>query len=119
MLSRCLVIASMYWAASCHASACPGGRHTAIGHRLPAASVIDRPQAFQECPDDTMTFARNLPIVSPDLPGQESFHDAGKAVARLRVLYDGATRFLCDHFIEALKSGEPEEVPGLLPRGAP
>jgi len=54
-----------------------------------------------------MTFARNLPIVSPDLPGQESFHDAGKAVARLRVLYDGATRFLCDHFIEALKSGEP------------
>jgi len=54
-----------------------------------------------------MTYARNLPIVSPDLPGQDTFRDAAEAVERLKALYDGATSFLCDHFIEALTSGAP------------
>ncbi|MDJ1008530.1 MAG: AMP nucleosidase [Paracoccaceae bacterium] len=54
-----------------------------------------------------MTFARNLPIVSPDLPGPETFRDAELAVACLRRLYDGATEFLCEHFVAALKSGDP------------
>jgi AMP nucleosidase len=51
--------------------------------------------------------ARNLPLSSPDLPGPESFDDAGKAVARLVALYQGATRFLSEEFSRVVRSGQP------------
>jgi len=44
-------------------------------------------------------------IRTPDIPAAEQFSDAGQAVARLELLYDIATRFLCEHFAETLQSG--------------
>src|SRR6056297_3491284 len=42
------------------------------------------------------------PILPPDLPGPEAFTDARAAVDRLCLLYDRATRHLCDAFVRAL-----------------
>ncbi len=53
-----------------------------------------------------MTYARNLPVVSPDLPQHEAFRDATQAVQRLQLLFDGAADFLCDRFVEVLESGD-------------
>jgi AMP nucleosidase len=47
------------------------------------------------------------PILPPDLPGPEAFTDARAAVDRLCLLYDGATRHLCDAFARALKGDVP------------
>ena len=53
-----------------------------------------------------MTFARNLPVVTPDMPDPAAFRDAGAAVERLKLLFDGATSFLCARFVEVLASGD-------------
>jgi AMP nucleosidase len=49
----------------------------------------------------------NAPILPSDLPGPEAFTDARAAVDRLCLLYDGATRHLCDAFARALKGDIP------------
>ena len=46
-------------------------------------------------------------LLIPDLPGHEAFDDPAAAVARLEQLYDGATRFLADHFSAAVNRGRP------------
>ncbi len=48
----------------------------------------------------------NLPIVSPDMPGPESFSDPVAAVDRLIALYETATRFLCEQFSKTVVGGE-------------
>ncbi len=53
-----------------------------------------------------MTYARNLPVVSPDLPDHGSFRDASAAVDRLKLLFDGAANFLCQHFVDVLRNGD-------------
>lgn len=53
-----------------------------------------------------MTYARNLPIVTPDAPEAAAFRDAVKAVERLIELYDQASDFLCGHFEAVLGSGD-------------
>ena len=53
-----------------------------------------------------MTAARKLQ--TPDVPGDEGFETAEAAVERLKLLYDTASRFLCDRFAEAMRSGKPE-----------
>ncbi len=47
-------------------------------------------------------------ILSPPLPEPETFTDASAAVERLILLYETATRFLCDHFAQALQHGAPQ-----------
>ncbi|WP_305968778.1 MULTISPECIES: AMP nucleosidase [unclassified Mameliella] len=51
--------------------------------------------------------AQNLEIVTPDVPGQESFDDADRAVERLCELYDAAAVFLRDGFLKAMTDGHP------------
>ncbi|THD85484.1 AMP nucleosidase [Aliigemmobacter aestuarii] len=46
-------------------------------------------------------------LIVPDMPGHEAFDDPAAAVARLEQLYDGATRFLADHFSRAVTGGRP------------
>jgi len=46
-------------------------------------------------------------VITPDLPGPESFTDPKAAVAQLGLLYDGATRFLCEHFAQTMQTGHP------------
>ncbi len=46
-------------------------------------------------------------ILTPNVPPPELFQDAAKAVARLEELYTQATKFLCDHFVEAIAHGAP------------
>ncbi|MFN3145121.1 MAG: AMP nucleosidase [Paracoccaceae bacterium] len=49
----------------------------------------------------------NGPIETPDLPAAELFTDAAAATARLIELYNDATRFLHDRFMDTLKTGRP------------
>ncbi|MEL7461663.1 MAG: AMP nucleosidase [Pseudomonadota bacterium] len=56
-----------------------------------------------------MTYARNLPVVTPDAPDHEAFSDAAAAVKRLIALFEGATGFLCDRFVEVLSSGNQNQ----------
>ncbi len=49
---------------------------------------------------------KNLPIESPTGPKDEQFEDANAAVARLQELYNMAVEFLCDRFLNTLKTGE-------------
>ncbi|NSX56681.1 MULTISPECIES: AMP nucleosidase [Rhodobacterales] len=49
----------------------------------------------------------NLPVVTPDCPGPEIFHDANKAADRLIELYQISTRFLCDRFTESVGGSKP------------
>ncbi|MGP6088126.1 AMP nucleosidase [Antarctobacter jejuensis] len=51
--------------------------------------------------------AENLDIVTPDVPGPESFDDAAAAVERLKLLYDTAAVFLRDSFLKAMAEGHP------------
>ncbi len=48
-----------------------------------------------------------LEIETPKVPAPEPFTDAAKAVAHLIRLYDIATNFLRDRFVEALRHGRP------------
>ncbi|WP_417206383.1 AMP nucleosidase [Antarctobacter sp.] len=52
--------------------------------------------------------AENLEIVTPEVPGEESFDDAGAAVDRLIDLYDTAATFLRDAFLSAMSKGHPD-----------
>ena len=47
-------------------------------------------------------------LETPAAPPPESFTDAAEAVARLEQLYTEATRFLCDRFLEVMRSGAPD-----------
>lgn len=47
-------------------------------------------------------------ILTPDSPSAEAFHDAAAAVDRLTELYQQATRFLHDHFAQAMATSPPE-----------
>lgn len=49
----------------------------------------------------------DLPVMSPDQPEPEFFTDPKAAVARLVLLYEGATGFLCDHFSDTMQTGHP------------
>ncbi|MBD3676982.1 MAG: AMP nucleosidase, partial [Rhodobacteraceae bacterium] len=49
----------------------------------------------------------DLPILTPPARAAEAFTDAGKAVDRLIELYDEATKFLGDHFGEAVTGPKP------------
>jgi AMP nucleosidase len=49
----------------------------------------------------------DLQVMLPDQPGPQTFTDPKAAVARLILLYQGATRFLCDHFAQTMQSGHP------------
>lgn len=49
----------------------------------------------------------DLQVRSPDLPGPDAFTDPKMAVARLVELYEGATRFLCEHFADTMQKGHP------------
>lgn len=51
--------------------------------------------------------AENLEIITPEVPGEESFDDSGAAVARLIELYDTAAVFLRDAFLQAMTTGHP------------
>ncbi|WP_425040375.1 AMP nucleosidase [Primorskyibacter sp. S187A] len=51
--------------------------------------------------------APRMAVQTPELAPEEFFTDPAAAVARLCELYDGATRFLCDHFQKALRDGAP------------
>ena len=51
---------------------------------------------------------QNLPIATPDVPAATFFENAEAAVDRLEELYSAATRFLCDHFVEALGGTMPK-----------
>ena len=51
---------------------------------------------------------KTLKIETPPLPAAEAFTDPEAALARLREIYDGASRFLCEKFTETLKGGVPE-----------
>lgn len=46
-------------------------------------------------------------VHSPELPEEEAFDTAEAAVARLKELYLGASRFLCDQFLEVMQDGRP------------
>jgi AMP nucleosidase len=48
-----------------------------------------------------------LPLVTPDQPRAEAFHDAAAAVERLQALYLGATTFLRERFTDTLRTGRP------------
>ncbi len=48
-------------------------------------------------------------VLSPDLPEDEVFDSAEAAVARLQMLYEAASRFLCDQFSEVMSSGRPPQ----------
>ena len=50
----------------------------------------------------------SLPVVTPDVPAAESFTDPAAAVARLKELYQTASKFLCEHFVEALSGAVPQ-----------
>ena len=50
----------------------------------------------------------DLQVMSPDQPGPEFFTDPKAAVARLVLLYEGATGFLCEHFAQTMQSGHPD-----------
>jgi AMP nucleosidase len=52
-------------------------------------------------------YQNDMQVITPDLPGPESFTDPKAAVAHLRLLYEGATRFLCDRFAQTMQSGHP------------
>lgn len=45
----------------------------------------------------------------PELPDDASFDTAEAAVQRLKELYAGASRFLCDQFIGVMEKGRPEK----------
>lgn len=45
-------------------------------------------------------------IITPDLPGPETFLNAAAAVDRLEELYQISTRFLCDKFQKTLEGGD-------------
>ena len=47
-------------------------------------------------------------VHTPNLPDEGSFETAEGAVGRLKELYQGASSFLCDQFIEVMQSGRPE-----------
>jgi AMP nucleosidase len=47
-------------------------------------------------------------LQTPEVPKDEAFGTAEEAVARLKLLYETASRFLCDRFAEAMRSGRPE-----------
>ncbi|HMO08889.1 MAG TPA: AMP nucleosidase [Paracoccaceae bacterium] len=47
------------------------------------------------------------PILTPDLPGAESFGNAAAAVERLQALYHGGTQFLQAHFRNAVAGDRP------------
>jgi AMP nucleosidase len=49
----------------------------------------------------------SLPIVGPEVPGPERFDDPAQAVARLRLLYDASSDFLCARFLDAVSQGKP------------
>ncbi|MEM1374018.1 MAG: AMP nucleosidase [Pseudomonadota bacterium] len=55
-----------------------------------------------------MKTEHNLPIATPDTHPAAFFDEAEAAVDRLEELYSAATRFLCTHFVEALKGGIPK-----------
>ncbi len=55
-----------------------------------------------------MNASRPLDVISPTVPAAEAFDDPKAAVARLRELYDGAVRFLCQSFLAAISEGRPE-----------
>ncbi|MFB9151508.1 AMP nucleosidase [Roseovarius ramblicola] len=58
----------------------------------------------------------DTPLLPPDLPGPEAFTCARAAVARLCLLYDRGTRFLCDAFAEAIAGRiPPRRVRALYP----
>jgi AMP nucleosidase len=48
-------------------------------------------------------------IKTPDVPTPEKFTDPKAAVARLELLYDEATKFLCDSFAKAMEGDAPSE----------
>ena len=50
----------------------------------------------------------SLPVVTPDAPAAESFTDPVASVARLKELYQTASKFLCEHFVEALSGAVPQ-----------
>ncbi|OZB19599.1 MAG: AMP nucleosidase [Rhodobacterales bacterium 34-62-10] len=49
----------------------------------------------------------DLQVMSPDQPAPEFFTDQKAAVARLALLYEQATRFLCDNFSDTMQTGHP------------
>ncbi len=49
----------------------------------------------------------NLPVVSPEVPEPELFHDAAAAVDRLREHYAVAAKFLCERFAASLGGETP------------
>ncbi len=49
----------------------------------------------------------NLPIVTPEVPAPEAFHDPAKAVERLIALYRIASDFLCARFSESVGGAQP------------
>ncbi len=55
-----------------------------------------------------MNASRPLDVISPTVPAAEAFDDPKAAVARLRELYDGAVRFLCQSFLAAISEGRPD-----------
>ncbi|MEM9425616.1 MAG: AMP nucleosidase [Pseudomonadota bacterium] len=46
-------------------------------------------------------------VHSPELPEEEAFDTAEAAVERLKELYLGASRFLCDQFLKVMEDGRP------------
>src|SRR5690554_4637899 len=54
-----------------------------------------------------MQYHNDMRVITPDLPAPDSFSDPKAAVAYLMALYEGATRFLCDRFVETMQSGHP------------
>ena len=49
----------------------------------------------------------DLQVILPDQPGPQTFTDPKAAVAQLILLYEGATRFLCEHFARTMQGGHP------------
>ena len=59
----------------------------------------------------------NLPIVTPECPGPEAFHDPEKATERLVELYTLASDFLCERFSEGVGGAQArQQIPGVLSR---
>jgi len=54
-----------------------------------------------------MNTQKSLETFSPNVPAAEVFTNASKAVERLKEIYRASAKFLCDHFEEALRTGEP------------
>ncbi len=55
-----------------------------------------------------MTNSDSQDIFFPDMPGVESFKNARQAVERLQEIYNASSKFLCEHFVDALSSGAPK-----------